>query len=116
MRDITVDGLINGHRLEDAFTLDTNQSVSGAVNLLSGFNATENDLHIGTLNGADWQIVMEKGVHPALLAVPGENKNVSVRGQVTLGGILFSQHLKVPEESDDLISILDDLVYHVIIS
>ncbi len=116
VRDITVDGLINGHRLEEAFTLDTNQTVSGAVHLLSGFNASQNDLHVGTLNGADWEVVMEKGVHPALLAVPGESKNVTVRGQVTLGGILFSHHLKVPGESEDLSSILDDLVYHVILS
>lgn len=112
-RNLTVDGLINGHLLQDAFTLDTNQSVNGTIELQSGFDVSESDLHIGSLNGANWLAVMEHGVHPALLAVPGLAKNVTITAPCTIDGTLHSGHLTATGEVEHLNDIFNDLVFNV---
>ena len=108
-----MDGLISGHRLENAFTLDTNQNVNGTVHLQGGFDIPNGDLHLGSLNGADWIAVMEMGVHPALLALPRVEKNVTINNFVAIKGKLLPNHVKVPGEADLLEEILGDLVYSV---
>lgn len=111
VRSLSVYGLVNGHRLQDALTLDTNQTVTGTVHMLVGFAVPDGDLDMKTLNGANWTTMMEHGVHPAILAMPGLRKNVTIRNSCSIGGSLVADGLKV--NGENLTHILDDLVYSV---
>ena len=110
-RSVTVDGRVNGHRLENALTLDTDQNITGAMFLPDGFDVA-GDLIVGSVNGANWTMVREMGVHSALLMnKPTLTKNVTMRNPWTINGTLFSTHVRV--DGEDLADIVGDLVYSV---
>ena len=110
-RSVTVNGRVNGHRLENALTLDTDQNITGAMFLPDGFDVS-GDLTVGSVNGANWTMVREMGVHPALLMQkPGLVKNVTMRNPWTINGTLIPSHVRV--DGEDLANILANLVYSV---
>lgn len=110
-RLLNIEGVVNGHHLHNALTYDTNQSVSGTVRLVDGFESPTADLSIETLNDIDWESVHEKGVHPALLKLHGLKKNVTIRNLCSIGGSLTAVKFKVNGENLD--DVLDDIVYAV---
>lgn len=110
-RSVTVDGRVNGHRLENALTLDTDQHITGTMFFPDGIDVS-GDLAVFSVNGANWTMVREMGVHPALLIhKPGLVKNVTMRNPWTINGTLFPAHVRV--DGEDLADILDNLVYSV---
>ena len=110
-RSVVVDGRVNGHKLENALTLDTDQNVTGSMFLPDGFDVSE-DLVVGNVNGANWTMVREIGLHPALLThQPGLVKNITMRNPWSIGGTLSPSRITV--DGEDLANILADLVYSV---
>lgn len=103
--------MVNGHNLTNALTHNTNQTVTGTVQLLNGFNVPTADLSIGTVNEVDWEVVHEKGVHPALLKQRGIGKNVIIRNLCSINGSLIAVQFNINGENLD--TVLGDIVYAV---
>lgn len=110
-RILQMEGRVNGHHLHNAVTLDTNQTFLGALHLQSGFTVPHADLSITTVNQIDWEVMRDKGVHPAILERQGLGKNVTFRNLCSIGGSLTAAQFKVNGEKLD--DVLSDVVYTV---
>ena len=109
-RSISVEGLVNGHRLDNVFTLDSDQEITGPVELLGGFQSAGNlDLH--TLNGVDYTLMMDKGVHPTLLGHGPQLKNVSITNSFQVDGTLSVESMVINRRN--FVHLLNDVIYSV---
>ena len=82
---VIVNGQVNDHRIQDAVKLGSDQEITEAVVFEQGFDVT-NDLELKSLNGNNYDSLMNVGVHPTLAR--STNRTVRFKRPVRINGTL----------------------------